>query len=57
MAAHAGLRLGESPIIFVERRVGASKMSGSVMLESLFTPWKLILRHGRIRSPRSGGSK
>ena len=57
MAAHAGLRLGESPIIFVERRVGASKMSGSVMLESLFTPWKLILRHGRIRSPRSSGSK
>ena len=57
MAAHAGLRLGESPIIFVERRVGASKMSGSVMFESLLTPWKLILRHGRIRSPRSGGSK
>ena len=49
--------IGESPIIFVERRVGASKMSGSVMLESLITPWKLILRHGRIRSPRSGGSK
>jgi dolichol-phosphate mannosyltransferase len=57
MAARAGLRLGESPIIFVERRVGASKMSGSVMFESLFTPWKLILRHGRIRSPRSGGSQ
>ena len=57
MAAKAGLRLGESPIIFVERRVGASKMSGSVMFESMFTPWKLVLRHGRIRSPRSAGSK
>ena len=57
MAAQAGLRLGESPIIFVERRVGASKMSGAVMFESMFTPWKLILRHGRIRSPHGPGSK
>jgi dolichol-phosphate mannosyltransferase len=57
MAAHAGLRIAESPIIFVERRVGASKMSGGVMVESMFTPWKLILRHGRIRSPRPSGSK
>ena len=57
MAAQAGLRLGESPIIFVERRVGASKMSGAVMFESMFTPWKLILRHGRIRSRRGPGSK
>jgi dolichol-phosphate mannosyltransferase len=57
MAAHAGLRIAESPIIFVERRVGASKMSGGVIGESMFTPWKLILRHGRIRSPRPAGSK
>ena len=57
MAAQAGLTLGESPIIFVERRVGASKMSGAVMFESMFTPWKLILRHGRIRAPRRPGSQ
>ena len=57
MAAHAGLRIAESPIIFVERRVGASKMSGSVMFESMFTPWKLVLRHGRIRWPHATGSK
>jgi len=57
MAAHAGLRIAESPIIFIERRQGASKLSSGVLIESLFTPWKLILRHGRIRSPRSGGSK
>ena len=57
MAARAGLRLGESPIIFVERRVGASKMSGSVMFESLFTPWKLVLRHGRIRASANQGTK
>ena len=56
MAADAGLRIAESPIIFIERRQGASKLSSGVLLESLLTPWKLILRHGRIRSPRSGGS-
>ena len=50
MAAQAGLRLGESPIIFIERRIGASKLSSGVLLESLLTPWKLIMRHGRIKS-------
>jgi dolichol-phosphate mannosyltransferase len=57
MAADAGLRIAESPIIFIERRQGASKLSSGVLLESLLTPWKLILRHGRIRSPHRPGSK
>jgi dolichol-phosphate mannosyltransferase len=57
MAADAGLRIAESPIIFVERRQGASKLSSGVLIESLFTPWKLVLRHGRIRSSAVGGSK
>jgi len=57
MAADAGLQIVESPIIFVERRIGASKLSSGVLLESLVTPWKLILRHGRIRSARPAGSK
>lgn len=57
MAADAGLSIVESPIIFVERRQGASKLSSGVLLESLITPWKLVLRHGRIRSRRPGGSK
>jgi dolichol-phosphate mannosyltransferase len=57
MAATAGLRIAESPIIFIERRQGASKLSSGVLLESLFTPWKLVLRHGRIRAPRMEGSK
>ena len=57
MAAHAGLRIVEAPIIFVERRQGASKLSSGVLLESLITPWKLILRHGRIRASQSGASQ
>ena len=57
MAADAGLRIVESPIIFIERRIGASKLSSGVLIESLFTPWKLILRHGRIRAQQSTGSK
>ena len=57
MAADAGLLIVESPIIFVERRQGASKLSGGVLLESLITPWKLVMRHGRIRSRRPAGSQ
>ena len=50
MAADAGLKIEESPIIFIERRQGASKLSKGVLIESLFTPWKLIMRHGRIKA-------
>ncbi len=37
-------RIGEVPIIFVERKMGVSKLSGNVLLESGLTPWKLRLR-------------
>ena len=50
MAAHAGLKIRESSIIFVERRQGASKLSSGVLLESLLTPWKLVMRHGRVKA-------
>jgi dolichol-phosphate mannosyltransferase len=43
-AKQLGLRIGEVPIIFVERRLGVSKLSGSVLLESGITPWRLRLR-------------
>ena len=36
------LRTTEVPITFVERRLGESKLSGSVLLESAITPWRLI---------------
>ncbi len=43
-ARRRGCRIGEVPIVFVERRVGASKMSSGVLAESALMPWRLILR-------------
>ena len=43
-AARTGARIGEVPIIFVERRQGQSKISKAVLLESLITPWRLAFR-------------
>ena len=43
-AAQNGSRIGEVPIIFVERRQGQSKVSRKVLFESLITPWRLRLR-------------
>jgi dolichol-phosphate mannosyltransferase len=51
-AAAAGIRIAEVPIVFVERRQGISKLSAGVLLESLITPWRLALAHGRVRSER-----
>ena len=51
-AARLGCRMGEVPIIFVERQEGYSKVSGSVLLESLLVPWQLVLKGGRVRPPR-----
>jgi dolichol-phosphate mannosyltransferase len=42
VAARRGARIGEVPITFVERREGASKMSRAVILESAYTPWRLV---------------
>ena len=46
-ATRRGCRIGEVPIIFVERRQGQSKVSTPVLLESLIIPWRLVFR----RSP------
>ncbi len=46
-AAQTGARIGEVPIIFVERRQGYSKVSTGVLIESLITPWRLALRRRR----------
>jgi len=49
-AAAAGVRIAEAPIVFVERRQGSSKLSTSVLLESVVTPWRLRAAHGRVKS-------
>jgi dolichol-phosphate mannosyltransferase len=51
-AAAAGTRIAEVPIVFVERRQGASKLTSGVLIESLQTPWRLISQHGRIVKSR-----
>jgi dolichol-phosphate mannosyltransferase len=37
-------RIGEVPIVFVERRMGTSKLTSGVLAESLLMPWRLRLR-------------
>jgi dolichol-phosphate mannosyltransferase len=56
LAAVSGLRIAESPIIFIERREGASKLSSGILLESLVTPWRLVFRHGRVRGPAAAAA-
>jgi dolichol-phosphate mannosyltransferase len=46
-AHRRGYRIGEVPIIFVERRQGQSKVSSTVLIESLIMPWRLVLRGPR----------
>jgi dolichol-phosphate mannosyltransferase len=40
-ALRKGLRLVETPIVFVDRRVGQSKMSRAIFLEALYKVWTL----------------
>ena len=47
-AARLGCSIGEVPIVFVERQEGYSKVSPAVLVESLLTPWRLVLRRGRV---------
>lgn len=49
-AWRTGCRVTEVPIVFVERRHGTSKLSSSVLLESLLMPWRLVLTGGRRRA-------
>jgi dolichol-phosphate mannosyltransferase len=47
-AHRSGCHIGEVPIVFVERQEGYSKVSSQVLIESLITPWRLVLRGGRL---------
>ena len=44
LIAKKGYKIKEYPILFKERRGGRSKMSGKVIWESIWMPWKLKLR-------------
>jgi dolichol-phosphate mannosyltransferase len=57
-----GFRIDEVPIVFEERRSGASKMSGTIVNEAFLMVWRLLVR-GRFRRrpptrahPRSVGA-
>lgn len=53
-AVQARQRIVERPIVFTERRYGASKLSAEVLFESLVTPWRLAFESGRIDAAGSG---
>lgn len=44
LAKRAGCRIREVPIVFIERRQGASKLSSRVLMESIVVPWRLRLK-------------
>jgi dolichol-phosphate mannosyltransferase len=46
-AKKRGMRIGEVPIIFVERHQGQSKLTSGVLIESLIMPWRLVFRSRR----------
>jgi dolichol-phosphate mannosyltransferase len=49
-ALRNGFRASEVPILFVDRRVGQSKMTGSIFFEALTLVWRL-----RLSIPRGRG--
>jgi dolichol-phosphate mannosyltransferase len=44
-AIKRGYKIVETPIVFVDRRVGQSKMSRAIVAEALLKVWALRLRH------------
>jgi dolichol-phosphate mannosyltransferase len=52
-AKQRGFRIAEAPIIFVERRLGQSKLSSNVLIESLIMPWRLTFSAPRPDAPTS----
>ncbi len=48
-AYRRGFRIVETPIIFVDRRVGKSKMHRSIVYEAIFMVWRLRLGRDRAK--------
>ena len=47
-----GLKVVEVPIIFTDRFLGKSKMTGKIVREALIMVWRLLFQNGLRRSPR-----
>ncbi len=47
-----GMRISEVPIIFTDRFLGSSKMSGGIVWEALLVVWRLWFQHGLRRWPK-----
>ncbi len=47
-----GLKIGETPIIFMDRVQGTSKMRGKIVVEAIFMVWRLWFQHGLRRWPK-----
>jgi dolichol-phosphate mannosyltransferase len=47
-----GMRIVEVPIVFTDRFLGRSKMSGNIVREALWMVWKLWFQNGMRRRPR-----
>ena len=56
-ALAAGLSVVETPIVFVDRRVGQSKMSRAIFAEALLVVWRLRLSVPRRPSSRGPGAR
>lgn len=52
-----GLPIRELPIVFTERREGASKMSWGIALEAAGMAWRLWWQNGMRRRPRGDGAR
>jgi len=47
-----GMKIAETPIIFLDRFLGSSKMSKKIVREALFMVWRLWFQNGLRRRPR-----
>jgi len=52
----SGLRVVDIPISFQNRQLGRSKMSHQIIIEAIWTVWRLLL-HARQRRPRVAPSR
>lgn len=52
-----GMRIEEVPIIFTDRFLGTSKMSGDIVKEACWRVWTLWLEHGLRRHPLPAPAK